>query len=367
MVQGLITNTDMNQNNELIYESLSKKVAEQFFSRNCDQRELKYSQLEINNFSICFGIDTSSIGTKGVYVKIPKVDLYLKNSNIFPLTEEDKRFADQEYQSLRYLAQYWKADDLGISFIKVLGFLREYNAIVTEKIFAKDIYREFRKIDLLNKCGNNGVSDYMRDFISRFGIALSRFHNIKKQESVFEAGSLILKIEKYCGRLKSFKICNYLIDQVLIGVRKLLDYSAPTFKTITLKGLDLRNIFIDCDRHIYLLDPGAMKNDYREADLARFIVTLRLLYWGSPWFFLQFSANKTYEGNLLRGYNDTDNLKVDNKILSAYILKELLKHWHMAYVILNLKPWPLSVKRFLRYSYIDPFYNKQIKAVMLDI
>ena len=58
---------------------------------------------------------------------------------------------------------------------------------------------------------------------------------------------------------------------------------------------------------------------------------------------------------------------IDNKILSVFILKELLKQWHMAHVVLKLKSWPLPVKRFLRYSYIDPFYTKQIKSTVLDI
>lgn len=358
----------MEQDNVSIYEGLSKQVAGQFLQVSGGRGELRYGPLEINDFSVCFCVDDCFSSKKqGIYVKIPKVDLRLNGNNIFPLSDKDKEFAEKEYRSLCYLARHWGSEDLHVSFVKPLGFLREYNAIVTQKIYAQDIYKEFRWRDLIGKCGIRRPSRSMHDLVVRFGTALARFHASTKERSVFQPNGLVSKVVKYCGTLKTTKTCNSVIEQITFAVNKLANYSVSSFKVATLKGLDLRNILIDRSRRVYLLDPGAMKVDNREADLARFIVTMRLLYWGCPWFFLRLSAATSFEQDFLRGYVKQDKDGIDEKILSAYILKELIKHWDMAHTVLKLKPWPQPLKYSLRHAYINGFYAGQIKAQIAAI
>ena len=71
--------TDIEDNGS-VYKKLSNIVVNQFFDDN-DKGHIKYDPLAINDYSICFGISgIENLGPSGVYVKIHKADLFLKNS-----------------------------------------------------------------------------------------------------------------------------------------------------------------------------------------------------------------------------------------------------------------------------------------------
>lgn len=75
------------------------------------------------------------------------------------------------------------------------------------------------------------------------------------------------------------------LNDIVKRLARLKDYTVNAHSTRTLKGLDIRNILIDKGGLLRILDPGKMKRDCIEADLARFLVTCRILYWGSMLFF----------------------------------------------------------------------------------
>lgn len=346
------------EDNDSIYKKLSITVVNQFFDGN-DNGRIKYGPLEINDYSTCFGINgIENSGTTGLYVKIPKVDLFLKNPRtILPLTDADRKFAEAEYSSLVHLSKFWQSDDIGVSFVKPISFLKDYNAIITRRIYAKDFFKFFRKDDLAGRLGLNKGNRQIRDVLFRIGTALHRFHKTSLKDDVFRADGVLKKIEYYCACLTAFGISNKFCNNAITKIKGLDDYRIPIQLTKTLKGLDIRNVLIDDSYHIYMLDPGKMKEDCREMDIARFIVTCRILYWGGLIFFLRFSPDKTYEESFLDGYS---HCMKNNKILNILIIKELLKHWYTAHVVLKLKPWPVLLKRFLKCTYINPFYYRQI-------
>lgn len=358
--------TDLHDNNE-VYKKLCGIVTEQFLSGSGVKGDIRFGQLEINDFSICFGISVNGASdSKGLYVKIPKSDLFLKeHRTILPLTDADRKFGEAEYSSLVCLSKFWQSEDIGVSFVTPLGFLKDYNAIVTRRIFAGDIFKVFRKYDLLGKLHIGRHNNPMHDFLFRIGMALSRFHKTALTECTFTMEEAIKKIEYYCSQLRSFRVNNKLLDDILRGIRCLKGYRVTTHVTKTLKGLDVRNILTDNSGHVYILDPGKLKEDYREMDLARFIVTCRILYWGGLFFILGLCPDHSYEDNFLKGYYGIDE-KV-SKIHIVLIIKELLKHWCMAYTVLHLKPWHNAIKGFLRHTYIDPFYKSQIKSEFINL
>lgn len=371
MVSELMEETVLH-NNE-IYNKLCGIVTEHFLSGSSVNGDVRFGQLEINDFSICFGIDVNiesggESGSKGLYVKIPKANMFLKeqsNRTILPLTDADRKFGEAEYNSLVYISKAWQSDDLNISFVKPLGFIKDYNAIVTRRIFAGDIFKVFRKDDLLGRLHIDNHNNRMHDSLFRIGKALARFHNNSLTDGVFTTMEAQRKIELYCSRLRTFGINSNFLNNIVTGIRKLRNYMCATHLTKTLKGLDIRNILTDNSGHVYILDPGTLKEDYREMDLARFIVTCRILYWGGLFFFLRLCPAQSYEDSFLKGYYDS-NEKV-SKILIVLIIKELLKHWCMAYTVLQLKPWPKILKNFLRYAYIDPFYKGQINSEFINL
>jgi hypothetical protein len=353
--------------NERAYQLLADIVLDKWIpeSRNAGPGKGHIGPLEFNNFSICFGVGAGkNTEVPGVYVKIPKADLFLKSEKkILPLAEEDRRFGESEYEALVYLAQHWTADDLKIKFVKPLDYLSEFNAIVTERADGGDYFRFLRKADMLERFAGRRSGSAAAASLSRLGTALARFHKTAEKEESFPCDPVIAKILLCASRLNSSGLDSGLLEDTIVAVETFRGSRPLTLMTKTLKGLDVRNILIDRSENIFLLDPGRMKEDCREADLARFLVTLRILYWGSLRFFARLSPRQLYERSFLGGYYGPGEMP-DQRLLILLTIKELLKHWHIAHVILRLKPWPAPLKNFLKRTYIDPFYKHQLRIEM---
>jgi len=358
---------DFKDNKEVCVE-LSRTVIEQFIHKKGLYGDMRRGLLEVNDFSVCFGIDVHGASKyTGIFVKIPKANLvFKKKKTIMPLTDEDRKFAEAEYNSLTHLVQYWQSEDIKINIIKPLGYLKDFNAIVTERVYGEDFFKLFRKVDILNKFYNNGSNNHVHNSLFNLGMALSRFHKTSLKECVIRIDEISKNIERYCSQLKFFGVSHNFLDSVIEIFCRFQRYSAPTHLTNTLKGLDIRNLIIDKTGKLFLLDPGKLKKYYKEADLARFMITCRILYWGSSLFFLRISPEHTYEKSFAEGYYN-NNEKSEATLLKLFLIKELFKHWHMAHTALHLKSWPFILKRFLKYAYIDPFYKKQIGSELSNL
>jgi hypothetical protein len=350
------------ETNEQFCRELATLVIDQILGRKAPCGEVQTGPLEINDFSICFGIDfLGDHSPKGFYVKIPKADLYKKEKrDIFPLTDDDRRFAEEEYQSLAYLSQCWDSRDLNVEFVKPVGFIKEYNAIVTEKVYATDLFKLFRRRDLIRRLNSDNKNDSMHSILFRIGAALYRFHQNSIKEVRFNPNKMVSKVDNYCSLLKTFGTDHNFLDSIIVRLLKFEDYMPPTHIIHTLKGLDLRNILIDKEKKLFMLDPGKMKENYIEADLARFLVTCRILYWGSVVFFSGICPDGSYEESFLRGYYG--GKERNNKLLAILIIKELFKHWLMAYEALELKKWSGVMKYMVRKIHIDQFYKRQLAS-----
>jgi hypothetical protein len=348
--------------NQEIHGRLCKVVLEKFLSKDEFCGHVYCGPLEINDFSICFKMDVKDRSKcNGVYVKIPKENLYKKSSKqITPLSTDDRKFALGEYRSLVHLLKFWRSDDINVFYVKPLTFISEYNAIVTELAYGKDLFREFRRYDVRWRLRTYETSNKMHGILFRLGKGLRRFHETSMREERFSSDATFGKVQERCFDLRSLGISCGVLDKILTSVDSLEGYFAATHRTKTLKGLDIRNVLIDKDENLYMLDPGKINEDYKEVDLARFLVTCRILYWGSIAFFLHVSPDRSYEESFLLGY--FGRKETPNKVLIIFIVKELLKHWYLAHLALQLKSWPKPFKTFLRRFYIDPFYEKQITA-----
>ena len=96
-------------------------------------------------------------------------------------------------------------------------------------------------------------------------------------------------------------------------------------QTKTMKGLDLRNIIVDDYECINIIDPGKIKVDTALADLARFIVTIRLVFWGSWYCPLIVSEVDEYEDAFIDAWQRESGLATGG--LSILIVKEVLRYW----------------------------------------
>jgi len=346
--------------NNQIHKNLSEYIIKNYFS-NSDNIEI--GPWEVNCFSICFWIN-AVVGSKqrGIYVKIPKVIFYNKdNESIMPLSKRDKILAEDEYNSLQNLGKHWLDNET--HFIKPINFLREYNAIITERIYGNHFFKILRKSDLKRRFFYPSTTS--SNIIKRLATSLSKFHQLSMIPCKVNLDKHFVKIEKYSSELQSFGVSKHYLDNLFSRLSKVKDWNLNSYQTNTLKGFDVRQVFINEGRDIFVLDPGKIKKDYIEADLARFITTCKILYWGTLLIFIRLSPKNFFTEFFIKSYSA--NNKLSGQLLNFLIIKELLKFWRMAHIITNVRAWPSPIKKTLRKIYIDPFYKGQINTELTTL
>ena len=353
MVSLKTKNLDQSSN-KIIQEQIFKIVSNTFFIE-C-KTPLKLSRLIINDFSSCFYVENNE---KGVYVKIPKQDII--KSSLTDLSLEDKILAKNEYDSLLFFNSNWI--DREIQFVNVLGYNSNYNAIFTEKVNGKDFWKLVKNADFKKKVGFDFNSKKVCSLLNKIGWAhnLHQKNNIE-EEKLFNWNQYIEKIHVLKNELGSSieKSLSYEVEKVIELTRNL---EIQSFTTKTLKGLDIRNIIYQKNGKITILDPGKLKTDFRQVDIARFLVTLKIIYWGSLRFFWGLVPSEDFEYSFLQSYKP--NLEND-LILKFIIIKELFRHWVTAMRVLSLKKWNIHLKDFMKKKYISPFYTTQLNKVIND-
>jgi len=345
------------------WEKLVSLVAEMTL---CDgnTRVIECGPLEINCFSLCFWARV--VGQDGgvlqnLYVKIPKRVLYdPERQDLLPLTTVDRTLAKDEYLSLVHLSKNWNCDDLDVRFVKPLGFVESHNAIVTERFFADEFWRKLRDADLREWLFLRRNSDSVKRSLFRMGAALRRFHEQSEGFVESDSADVFGKIQGYVEELRERGADPSHLDRAVRAVRDLGSHPRKLAGCKNLKGLDIRQVFIGETERLYLLDPGRMKDGHSAVDLARFLVTCRIVYWGSLGILFGWTPNRHFEQSFLSGYGKDPG--GSEEILRLYIVKELFKHWKMAQSALEMRRWPRVVRYLLGRFYIDPFYRRQIQA-----
>lgn len=310
----------------------------------------------ILDYSSCFSVEwTRPQSRRGVFVKIPKT--HIDRKTVLPSCEADRVLGRDEYASLTYLARHWNGSDARVDYVRPLAFFEDCNAIVTERTYAGELLGPFRRAALWQGERDGALFDIFR----RTGTALRTFHRRSQAAEAFpaepfEGVRVMRKIDRILDDLRSVGITQPLVPSVLGALREWTTYRSEAQPAMTLKGLDVRNMFVNDEGRVSLLDPGRLKRDVPEADLARLLVTIHILFWGTPWFFLRVQPTARYATALLGGY---DIGRINFTALRLLIVKELLKHWRAAYVALTRKHWPRPVERVVSRTYIDAFYRAE--------
>jgi len=351
---SLKTENNYTSSNKIIIKQIFEIVSKTFFNE-C-KTPLKLSRLIINDFSSCFYVENNE---KGVYVKIPKQDII--KSSLTDLSLEDKILAKNEYDSLLFLNNNWINRE--VQFVNVLGYNNNHNAIFTEKVDGKDFWKIVKDADFKKKVGLDYKMKDVCSLLKKFGCAhnLHQLNNIE-EEKLFNWKKYIEKIRVLKNELGSpiEKSLSYEVEKVLELTKNL---EIQSFTTKTLKGFDIRNIIYQKNGNITIIDPGILKTDFRQVDIARFLVTFKIIYWGSLRFFLGLVPSKEFEYSYLKSYKA--DLEYDS-ILKFIVIKELLRHWVTAERVLLFKKWNIHLKEYLKKYYISPFYTTQLNKALND-
>jgi len=268
--------------------------------------------------------------------------------------------AEEEVTSLHSLVEDWRSDDIGVSWVRLYDFFPQYNAIVTDAAEGKDAFALFRKLDLRRRFGWQNDSERLCAAMTRLGTALRRFHQKNAKKIFFRLDELLPKLERYCNEIEAIIKRSYPnhVKQILNSIA---DINIDAVEVTTLKGIDIRNILVAKEDKLWLLDPGRMKRTCREADLARFIMTYRILYWGSSLFLLGLKPDWRAEQAFLDAYYE-NSTPPSPKLLSLYLIKEQLKHWWTALDSLRMLPYSPRLKKLVEVLYVNPYYIRQLKT-----
>jgi len=342
-------------NNYKIQKDIASDVGT--FIAKLNYRIIKFGPLEVNCFSICFWIDVEGPrGEDSIYVKVPKIIFYDEaKTDLGEITEEDRLLAVNEFNSLAYLADHWD-QSLGVNFVECLGFIKNHNAIITKRIKADFFFVQFRRYDSFGR-PRSSIGDPVVSGLKRFASSLRIFHAKQTEAAVFSGNDLALKFDKYLDVLRGYDVNPRYLDSIRKYLLEYDGYSCNAFKVINFKGIDIRQIFTDSG-FLSIIDPGKMSVSFSEAGIARFIVTCRILYWGSPAIILGACPSASYENTFLDEYYGS--MRASNKTLELFIMKEILKHWVMAHKSLQKRNWNTFVKLLLKKVYIDRFYYRLV-------
>jgi|GEM_PF-883763 len=351
--------------NTAIQNYLTKLLVGEITGKDFKSVKVTVGVLQINYFSFVFSIEILfGKSYRKLYVKIPKEDLRHTSKSILPITTRDRVMAEAEVASLRTLSALWRSEDIGVSWIRMHTFIPEYNAIVTEAAEGDEAFSLFRKFDLYRRIGFYDDQNRLNSAMKRLGIALARFHQKNTNRIIFRLSDSLPKYERYCNEIE--KTNNSFPTFVLKKLYSIADTKIETEETNTFKGIDIRNILIDKNDNLWLLDPGRIKRTCREADLARFIMTYRILYWGSGLFLLRLEPDRCAEQAFLNAYYE-NNTPPSSKLLSLYLIKEQLKHWWTALDSLKMLEYPPALKKVIEKIYINPYYIRQLKIELQKV
>jgi len=345
--------------NEEIYVKIGHKVARDLFE-STGEKQFTIGVLSCNYYSFTFSMDiNTSKGHKHIFVKIPKAHMRGTSPKILPITTEDRVLAKDEETSLRFLSDKWDGIKQEVSWVKIYGIVPEYNAIVTKQVFATDVINIFRRIDKKRRFGLKKDLSRLESIMKRLGGSIGHFHQANSKTSIFKLSDELQKIKYYCQELCSVTGSIW-PERIMQKLQSMKDMEIETTKLPTFKGIDIRNVLIDYNDSLFILDPGKTKLAFREIDLARLISTYQLLHWGSFWLILLRKPHSYAESVFMNAYCE-EGQDVSHRLLNLYLLKEYLKHWHNIIDYVEKTKWPRIIKKLVLLIYVNPFFSYLLK------
>ena len=139
---------------QTVQAQLVEIIVKEIAGKSLQSSEITIGALSVNYFSFVFSLEITVNGImQKLFVKIPKEDLRFRGKTILPISNEDRKMAEAEINSLQELANSWKSDNINVSWVRLKATIPEYNAIVTEAAFGTDLLDTFRKWDLGRRIG----------------------------------------------------------------------------------------------------------------------------------------------------------------------------------------------------------------------
>lgn len=291
-------------------------------------------------------------------VRVPREGLSL--TRLLPLLAGTRQLDAGDEGSVAQLVAYWRADDIGVRFARLVELAGCAPPDLPEPIAVTSFMATLRR-DALRRSGLalRGSDAAALDGLRRLGAALARYHLDGTAQAEWGGAQQAGRLAELGGQLDKHGWPQTARDRLASALPGIETLGGETVRAATLKGLDVQNVLADGEGRLLLLDPGSLKTGYREADVARFLVSCRLVLWSTPAFPLSARHEAPHAQAFLAGYYGEER---PTPLLALICAAETLETWRKAYGALAHKPWPGPLKLLLRRRYIEPVFARWLAA-----
>jgi len=175
--------------------------------------------------------------------------------------------------------------------------------------------------------------------------------------------------------LRTIKTGDFVADRVIARIEMVArDFKAPIPNWLHemqesssglvpgIRGFEVRNARKSNGR-IWLFDPGRLRDEPPEADVARFLASLKILTWGTVYFMLP-TESKVVERAFLSGYRERRSL--DPMSLRLFLLRELSWSWTEYADVVKLRCRPGVAQRMVLAAYVHPGFRRHWRSFLAD-
>ncbi len=255
-------------------------------------------------------------------------------------TSADIELSEHEYRAFTSLSRTWPRGDT--AFVQPLFCDASTGMLVFKYLDGTDVYSPSIPRSLLGSM----APPALLAVVHRLGRALGQYHAGTVRVEEFDLGLLLRKIRSGASEL------NVTLPKWVPSSQACAPRSLQMVPSI--KGFEIRNVRV-AEGTIWLFDPGRLRDEPPEADVARFLVSLKMLGWGTPYFVWPLNT-RPVEKAFVEGY--VAQRSIDVEALALYGLREILWNWREALEVLALKGRPALVRSLIMRLYIAPGFRR---------
>lgn len=322
-------------------------------------QEIIKDNLDKKNFKIRYWsyIMETECDNKRYYIKIPKKDALSNNIFLDIQDEFNRKLGINEYQYLNKLCNIFSENnDQKLSVVKPVEYNEKFNAIIIEEFKGESLYKSSRY-----NCKN------MAKYYSMAGRWLDIFHkNSKLFAGILTDSNHNQRLYDSIDFLEKHSHKKNYVNKIKDKIDT-FKYIPNVNKDIIIEGFELRNFLIN-NNSLCFLDPTLISNGCILDDIARFLVSIDMLYWDRIDAYFS-NPCEDFKQNFLDSLNfrDYDKYIHNDHILSYYIIKWLLLRWKDAYVFDAKNGFYSISKPIISKYYVDHLFCKWIDMYIENI
>jgi hypothetical protein len=169
---------------------------------------------------------------------------------------------------------------------------------------------------------------------------------------------LLSDIKVWSREIRTLCVRPAVVDRTIAELER-SQWSEEMERARTCEGFEVRNIIVDRDGTIRLVDPGKLSWGSGLEDVAHFLVSLTMLYWGTPALWFGITGSRSYRRSFLDGWAP-GGVSFKPATIAWFETRELFRQWADAYRVVSRKPYSSALRRVLRAVYVDAFFLNRI-------